>query len=270
MCGDLLGVRRSKLRCARCAGARGGPNGDRRWVRRARKQITFDYLDTDSGEVRRGKITPATRVELRQWLERFAGHSTAFAVEGCTGWRFVVEELQAAGIEAHVAEPADTAALRGPEEAGQDRSARRSPSASAAARRLDPGVVDSSRCMSSRLAPRSVSTRRWSTNARAGSSGSTPSCSTTAPQPSQDCSPLRAELQLKAAELSPAGRDAVDVALHMIEAITAPASHCCREIAAIARRQPGCRALRAHYGVGARDLGGDLGRARRLPPLLVF
>ena len=30
-----------------------------------RKQITFDYLDTDSGEVR-GKITPATRVQLRR------------------------------------------------------------------------------------------------------------------------------------------------------------------------------------------------------------
>src|SRR4051812_36626983 len=35
-----------------------------------------------------------------------AGSSAAFAVEGCTGWRFVVEELQRAGVEAHVAEPA--------------------------------------------------------------------------------------------------------------------------------------------------------------------
>jgi transposase len=30
-------------------------------------------------------------------------------VEGCTGWRFVVEELAAAGPHAHVAEPAETA-----------------------------------------------------------------------------------------------------------------------------------------------------------------
>src|SRR5205814_6708232 len=34
------------------------------------------------------------------------------AVEGCTGWRFVVEELERAGIEASLAEPADTAAAR--------------------------------------------------------------------------------------------------------------------------------------------------------------
>jgi transposase len=34
-------------------------------------------------------------------------------VEATTGWRFVVEELQRAGFEAHLAEPADTAAARG-------------------------------------------------------------------------------------------------------------------------------------------------------------
>ena len=54
---------------------------------------------------------------LRGWLERplaDAGTPAAFAVEGCTGWRFVVEELQRAGIEAHLAEPADTSAARGP------------------------------------------------------------------------------------------------------------------------------------------------------------
>ena len=36
-----------------------------------------------------------------------------FALEGCTGWRYVAEELAAAGLIAHVGEPADTAALRG-------------------------------------------------------------------------------------------------------------------------------------------------------------
>src|SRR3712207_9514205 len=56
---------------------------------------------------------------LRGWLQKLdadadAGTPAAFAVEGCTGWRFVVEELQRAGIEAHLAEPADTAAARGP------------------------------------------------------------------------------------------------------------------------------------------------------------
>src|SRR6266699_3005907 len=47
-------------------------------------------------------------------LARFTGSDdVAFAVEGCTGWRYVVEELAAAGVAAHLAEPADTAFARG-------------------------------------------------------------------------------------------------------------------------------------------------------------
>jgi hypothetical protein len=79
-----------------------------------RKQLTFDYLDTVTGEVQRGQIAPADRVYLRAWLARFAGRDDmAFAPEGCTGWRYVAEELAAAGLSSHVAEPADTAFARG-------------------------------------------------------------------------------------------------------------------------------------------------------------
>jgi transposase len=79
-----------------------------------RKQITFDYLDTVTGQVCRGQVSPADREHLRAWLARFAGHGdAAFAVEGCTGWRYVAEELAAAGITVHLAEPADTAFARG-------------------------------------------------------------------------------------------------------------------------------------------------------------
>src|SRR3954467_15581650 len=80
-----------------------------------RRQITFDYLDTDTGQLLRGRIAPACRTVLRRWLaQRFTERSdVAFAVEACTGWRFVVEELERAGIEASLAEPADTAAARG-------------------------------------------------------------------------------------------------------------------------------------------------------------
>jgi transposase len=64
--------------------------------------------------VRRGQVTPADRAHLRAWLARFAGRDdVAFAVEGCAGWRYVAEELAAAGIAAHLAEPADTAFRRG-------------------------------------------------------------------------------------------------------------------------------------------------------------
>ena len=48
-----------------------------------RKQLTFDYLDTVTGEVKRGQIAPADRAHLRGWLARFAGRDdVAFAVEG--------------------------------------------------------------------------------------------------------------------------------------------------------------------------------------------
>src|SRR5205809_5690263 len=80
-----------------------------------RRQITFDYLDTDTDRVYRGRIAPACRGVLRQWLaQRFASRTdVTFAVEACTGWRFVIEELEHAGIQPSLAEPADTAAARG-------------------------------------------------------------------------------------------------------------------------------------------------------------
>src|SRR6266540_1616301 len=87
-----------------------------------RAKITFDYLDTETGEVTRGEIRPATRGVLRGWFGRFAGHAdVAFAVEGCTGWRFVVEEMVAAGVAPHLAEPADHGDPARPQEAREDR-----------------------------------------------------------------------------------------------------------------------------------------------------
>jgi transposase len=79
-----------------------------------RRQLTFDYPGTVTGQVRRGQVAPADREHLRAWLARFAGRDdAAFAVEACTGWRYVAEELAAAGITVHLAEPADTAFARG-------------------------------------------------------------------------------------------------------------------------------------------------------------
>jgi transposase len=79
-----------------------------------RKQLTFDYLDQATGEVKSGRIAPADRRHLAGWLRRFEGvEQVTFAAEACTGWRYVVECLQAAGVRAQLAEPADTAAARG-------------------------------------------------------------------------------------------------------------------------------------------------------------
>jgi transposase len=80
-----------------------------------RKQITFDYAGLDTGEVQCGQVTPADREHFRLWLAGRFEHpgDVAFAVEACTGWRYVAGELAAAGIGAHLAEPADTATARG-------------------------------------------------------------------------------------------------------------------------------------------------------------
>src|SRR3954451_20958979 len=84
-----------------------------------RQQITFDAVETESGEVWRGRVWQPDRERFRRWLcrdvaRRSNGLPVAMAVEGCTGWRYVVEEIVAAGFEAHLAEPADTQAARGP------------------------------------------------------------------------------------------------------------------------------------------------------------
>src|ERR1700737_2828084 len=79
-----------------------------------RQQITFDCVDND-GLVRWGQIRPATRKTLRSWLaEHCADGEAEFALEGCTGWRYVCEELAAAGVGVHLGDPAEIAAARGP------------------------------------------------------------------------------------------------------------------------------------------------------------
>jgi transposase len=83
-----------------------------------RGQITFDIVEEESGEVWKGRVWKPDRQRFRRWLEndvapRAGGAHVAMAVEGCNGWRYVVEELEAAGFEAHVAEPAETQAMRG-------------------------------------------------------------------------------------------------------------------------------------------------------------
>jgi transposase len=79
-----------------------------------RKQITFDLADTVTGEIRRGEVRPADREHLARWLAQFAGQDAHFALEGCTGWRYVAEEITAAGLTPHLADPAELAGLRGP------------------------------------------------------------------------------------------------------------------------------------------------------------
>ena len=79
-----------------------------------RGQITGEWLNTETGEVKRTRVVPADRVAVRNFLERFGGQELEVALEATTGWRFVVEELRRVGAVVRLAEPAETAGLRGP------------------------------------------------------------------------------------------------------------------------------------------------------------
>jgi transposase len=233
-----------------------------------RGQLTFDYLDQDTGEVTTGRIVPADRLQLRAWLERFAGEQqVAFALEGCTGWRYVVEELQRVGIAAHLAEPAETAGLRGPK--------RRAKTDRADARHLRELLLGG-RVPESWIAPTHVLEARaiirlykdlldertaWLQRVHATlfHQGVPVIAKLTTPEGAE---------RLAAADLSAAGRQAVAVGLRQIQRLSgemAPAAPAaCRPVgAAGGLPRPARDPLR---GRGA-HLGGHLGRAGRLPPL---
>jgi transposase len=236
-----------------------------------RRQITFDYADTVTGQVRRGRIDPACRAVLRDWLEQFAGRGdVTFAVEGCTGWRFVVEELARAGITALLAEPAETAHQRGPK--------KRAKTDKADARHLRMLVAEG-RVPLSWIPPEQVLELRvllqlyrdlaeervaWAQRIHATLFHQG------VPSLAGQLSDPRARALLEHGTdigLSPAGAQAVGVALRRIDALDAEIAPVRAQIAAFARRQPGCQVLRRElYGVGtlvAAIIWAFLGDARR-------
>ena len=217
-----------------------------------RAQLTFDYVDLDSGEVFRGRIAPADRAQLRQWLDRFAGRTdVAFALEGCTGWRYVVEELHRAGITAHVAEPAETAARRGPK--------RRAKTDRSDAQLLRDLLLEG-RIPESWIPPQPVLEARALVrlykdllDERTGWLQRVHASMFQMGVPDLDVSTMSAagRDRITAAELSAATRTAVDVAMRQVDRLTAEMTMVREQIHAIGRRQPACRALQAaHYGIG--------------------
>jgi transposase len=71
---------------------------------------------------------------------------------------------------------------------------------------------------------------------------------------------------LEELDLPAAAREQVTVALTVIDALDAQSEPLTRELRAYGRRQPGCRALMAHYGIGALTavtIFAELGDARR-------
>ena len=232
-----------------------------------RGQLTFDYLDQDSGAVTTGRIVPADRDHLRAWLERFAGaQQVAFALEGCTGWRYVVEELGRAGIAAHLAEPADTAALRGPKRrAKTDRADARHLRELLLAGRLPESWIPPAHVLEARATIRlykDLLDERTAWYQRVHATlfhhGVPVIGKLTTPDGQE---------RLAQAQLSPAGRQALEVGIRQIQRLAAEMAPLREQLARLAAKQPGCRALRqAHYGVGALTsvaIWAELGDCRR-------
>lgn len=217
-----------------------------------RAQLTFDYLDLDTGEVCTGRVAPADRAHLREWLERFGDRDdVAFALEGCTGWRYVAEELQEAGIEAHVAEPAETAMLRGPK--------RRAKTDRIDARHLR-DLLRQGRLPDSWIAPPPVlearATVRLYKDLLDERTGWLQRVHATlfhlgVADLGAKAMSVEGRRRMAEADLPPAPRLAVETGMRQVDRLSEEMNLVRAEIASLARRQPACRALRkAHYGVG--------------------
>src|ERR1700761_1559308 len=221
-----------------------------------RKQLTFDYLDTVTGQVVRGQVAPADREHLRGWLARFAGRSdVALAMEGCTGWRCVAEELAAAGVTAHVAEPADTAFARGRKRhAKTDKTDSRHLRELLAEGRLPecwipPSVIVECRALLETYHGLRAEHTAWVQRIHAVFfHQGAPALGEAALRTGRDLQAVRVSAE---ACLSPAGQLQVATALEMTGALEAPLEVVRHELLAAARHLTGAKVLAARlYGVG--------------------
>jgi transposase len=231
-----------------------------------RAQITFDALDQESGEVHRGRIA-STPEAVESWVERFAGREVHVAVEACTGWLFVCEALTRAGATAHLAEAVETRALRG--------SKRRAKTDRADARWLRQ-LLSEGRLPEAWIPPAHV--REWRTRARLRKTlvdertswlqrvQSTLFHHGVHGEPERLRSTAGRDF-LEALELPAADLERIEVALQIVDAIDRQLAPIESELRRLARRQPGCRALMAHFGIGeltAPTILCELGDAARL------
>lgn len=233
-----------------------------------RGQLTFEYVDNCTGELERGRIAPADRAHLRGWLARFEGVTDVhFAMEGCTGWRYVAEELDRIGAVAHVAEPADAAALR-----GKKRRAKTDRADTAHLRDLlatgripeswvPPGCVLEARAKVRLYKDLSEERTRWNQRVHASL------FHLGAPVISGGITTAVGRQALAAAELPPAVAQAVAVGMEAIDQRGAQLGALRAELGGIARAQPAARALQANlFGVGALTavfIWAEMGDARR-------
>jgi transposase len=215
-----------------------------------RTQVTFDWVDLDSGESRRGRIAPANRPVFRDWLGQFGGRDVDLVVEGCTGWRFIAEECQAAGVRAHVADPAEAASrVRG----NKRRPKTDKLDARGLRELLEQGRVPESwipplqvlevrtkvRCYHDVMDDRSAWLQRiHATLFHQGGE-----------QQSELLRGDRSRLHASAA-LTPAGVQTIEAALRVVDALDAEIDRLRQDLVAFGKRQPGCLELAHEYGIG--------------------
>jgi transposase len=234
-----------------------------------RAQVTFDVVDLRSGEVSRGQIRPVERSALREWLAQFDGRAAAFALEATTGWWFVVDEIRRAGLEAHLAEPADTAAAKSRKKrAKTDRSDARHLRELLYQGRLPESWIPPEHIVELRTLVRLrkalVDQRRdWQLRIRAllfhhG-----------LPRLGHELRSQPGRAWLAEVKLPPAATQLLRTALGEIDRTDAELAPLDRWLASYARHQPGAQALTAnHYGIGpliATALVAELGDVARFP-----
>ncbi|MGZ6576641.1 MAG: IS110 family RNA-guided transposase [Solirubrobacteraceae bacterium] len=214
-----------------------------------RAQITTEWVDTSTGEISRARVTPADRAGVRRFLQRFRGQELEVALEATTGWRFVVEELRRVGAVVHLAEPAETAALRGNKKrAKHDRADARHLRQLLMINRLPESWIPPDHILDLRARVRlhhTLNEQRAEWQQRIQSVLYHHGC------PKRGDLINRDGLAWLAGQPLPAvAREQVDVALAMIAALDCRLAPLDTELRAYARRQPGCKALMRHYGIG--------------------
>lgn len=214
-----------------------------------RAQITAEWMDTSTGEISRGRVRPADRAGVRRFVERFRGEELEVALEATTGWRFVVEELRAINAGVHLAEPAETAARRGTKKRPKsDRADAAHLRELLMIGRLPESWIPPEHILDLRARVRlrhTLSEQRGEWQQRIQSVLYHHGC------------PQRGDLMNKdglawlAAQPLPAcAREQVAIALAMVDALDTQIAPLDDWLRAFARRQPGCKALLRHYGVG--------------------
>jgi len=230
-----------------------------------RGQITAEWVDTETGEIERARVAPAHREPVARFLHRFDGAELEVALEATTGWRFVVEEVRAVGGRANLAEPAETAARRGPKKrAKSDRADARHLRELLMVARLPESWIPPDHLLDLRARVRLRHTLcdqrgEWQQRIQAVLY--------------HHGLPARRDLLtrenrawVERAALPAAAREQVTVALAIIDALDVQIAPLDRALRAYARRQAGCRALMGHYGIGcltAVTILAELGDCRR-------